>query len=51
MSKNIKIHFSEEELQDLQEGKVFDWIFETEEGEGEFLYVKLLKSKEDEESI
>ena len=35
MSKNQKINipFSEEDLQDLQQGKEFNWTFETEKGE------------------
>ena len=50
MSKTIKIHFSEEDLQDIQNGEIFNWSFKTEETE-ELINVKLFLGDEDSEEI
>lgn len=32
-NQKLKIHFSEEDLQELQNGETFDWTFRTDKGE------------------
>jgi|TARA_R110000772_G_scaffold225606_1_gene336254 hypothetical protein len=50
MSKTIKIHFSEEDLQDLQNGETFIWSFNTKET-NELIDVELFLGDETEDEI